>query len=216
MTAAASARPDHAAPRTDSKVHFILRCPKFDLASAPTSRMVGMHLEEFSNLVQSFRQSNYCFHRFRDHPVTIALQWPDDVLEQWLYDHADNASFLHDYRDVDLSRIRWDVETVSLKEFLEMPTGPSDRDCIDKFAENPSHWIGVRRDGIHQGVARCWETHGTWKRWPVLIDRHLINPPTPGLQVVEGRTRVGVLRGRHRDGAHVAQSHLAWVGRADG
>ena len=34
------------------------------------------------------------------------------------------------------------------------------------------------------------------------------------LQVVEGRTRVGVLRGRHRQGALVAERHLAWVGRS--
>ena len=63
------------------------------------------------------------------------------------------------------------------------------------------------------GVAQCWETHGTWKRWPILIDRRLLDPPESGLQVVEGRTRVGVLRGRHRQGILVAERHLAWVGR---
>ena len=35
----------------------------------------------------------------------------------------------------------------------------------------------------------------------------------PDGQLVEGRTRVGVLRGRHADGLHVADTHLAWVGR---
>lgn len=72
----------------------------------------------------------------------------------------------------------------------------------------------MRNRGIHIGVAQCWETHGTWKRWPILIDRRLLDPPESGLQVVEGRTRVGVLRGRHRQGTLVAERHLAWVGRS--
>jgi hypothetical protein len=42
----------------------------------------------------------------------------------------------------------------------------------------------------------------------------LLDPPELGLQVVEGRTRVGVLKGRHRKAYRVAALHLAWVGRA--
>ena len=95
-----------------------------------------------------------------------------------------------------------------------MPTGASDSDAIGEFAKDPDHWVQVRNHGPHIGVAQCWETHGTWKRWPILIDRGLLDPPGGGLQVVEGRTRVGVLRGRHRQGALVSGRHLAWVGRS--
>jgi hypothetical protein len=83
------------------------------------------------------------------------LQWPDDVLEQWLYDHADNGAFLQDYWDVDLSRINWEVEVISAEELIEMPTGPSDGRCIDKYAADPSHWINVRQYGVHVGVSLC-------------------------------------------------------------
>ena len=79
-----------------------------------------------------------------------------------------------------------------------MPTGPSDGDCMEEYADDPDHWVSVRRFGIHRGVREGWETHGTWKRWPLLIDRQLVDPGTSGLQVVEGRTRVCVLRGRQR------------------
>lgn len=58
-----------------------------------------------------------------------------------------------------------------------------------------------------------WDVHGTWKRWPILIVRSLVDPDWTGLQVVEGRTRVGVLRGRSRLGLHIAERHLARVGR---
>ncbi|MGU3587414.1 hypothetical protein ACLBYD_30260 [Rhodococcus sp. C26F] len=173
-----------------------------------------MYLTDFSKLAMTSRESPYCFAEFRRHPSVLALQWPDDVLEQWLYDHADNSSFLHDYRSVDLSQIRWDVEAIPLKDFLTMQTGPTDDGYIDEIAADPDHWVQARQHGVHLGVPQCWETHGTWKRWPILIDRELLDPPGHGLQVIEGRTRVGILKGRHRNKKSVAERHLAWVGRA--
>ncbi|MFF8281059.1 hypothetical protein ACF05T_34260 [Streptomyces lateritius] len=62
-------------------------------------------------------------------------------------------------------------------------------------------------------VGRHWEEHGTWLRPPLLIDRRLLAPADSGLQVLEGRTRVGVLRGRLREQLGVAPAHQAWVGR---
>jgi hypothetical protein len=177
------------------------------------STMGAVHLADFTPIAESCRESGFRFEVFRQHPHVIELRWPDDVLEQWLYDHSDKNAFLHDYGDVDLSRVRWNVEAIPTEELVEMPTGSSDLTCIDEYAANPGHWISVRRHGVHVGVSLCWETHGTWKRWPILIDRSLLEPPATGLQVVEGRTRVGVLKGRRREGAFVAGSHLAWVGR---
>lgn len=174
-----------------------------------------VYLHELSQLAKSSRESACLFEGFRRHPSVIDLRWPKDVLEQWLYDHADNSSILRDYGSVDLSRIRWDVEVVAVEDFLTMPTGPADDECIDEFAADPDHWTRIRLYGVHMGVSQCWETHGTWKRWPIVIDRRLLDPPAIGLQVVEGRTRVGVLKGRHHNGSLVAKKHLAWVGRPD-
>lgn len=176
---------------------------------------MDMRLHEVSRLALSSRESRCGFEDFRHRAEVLALRWPDDVLEQWLYDHPENSSFLRDYGSVELSLIRWRVEVVGLDDLLTMPTGPSDDNCMDEYAGNPNHWIRARRDGIHMGVAESWETHGTWKRWPILLDRSLLDRPNTGLQVVEGRTRVGVLRGRYRDGSFVAVRHLAWVGRSD-
>lgn len=172
--------------------------------------MGDVYLADFTRLAQSCREGGSHFEGFRRNASVIALRWPDDVLEQWLYDH----SVLRDYGIVDLSAIGWEVEVIPLEKFIAIPTGPSDGDCVDQYASNPDHWISARRYGIHIGVAQCWETHGTWKRWPILIDRLLLDPPASGLQVVEGRTCVEVLKGRHRRKDLVAQRHLAWVGRS--
>lgn len=175
-----------------------------------------MRLHELSDWAVKCRESAMRFEGFHTIEAVRSLHWPADVVGQFLYDHADNESFLNDYGLVDLSHVSWDVEVVPTLDLCHMPTGASDGDCIGEYAEDPDHWIRVRSDGIHKGVSQMWEEHGTWKRWPILIDRTLLDPSQSGLQVVEGRTRVGILRGRHRNGAFVAERHLAWVGRLSG
>ncbi|MEY9969485.1 hypothetical protein ABIA33_007573 [Streptacidiphilus sp. MAP12-16] len=173
-----------------------------------------MNLVDLADLTASGRNNETSFEAFRASPMITSLQWPDDVVEQFLYDHGNYPPFLLDYGRVDLSRVRWDVEVIPANDFSEMPTGESEADCIEEFAAHPEHYVEARSSGIHIGVAECWERQGTWKRWPILIDRRLLDPPGNGLQVVEGRTRVGVLRGRRRQGDFVADQHRAWVGRA--
>ncbi|MFI5734963.1 hypothetical protein ACIA49_32925 [Kribbella sp. NPDC051587] len=171
-----------------------------------------MQLAELSGLSLA-RERGVPLVSFCADPVIRSLNWPADVVEQWLYDHGGKAAFLQDYGGLDLSSIVWDVEIVPLEAFLVMPTGPSDSGCIEEYAGHPDHWVRRRTTGIHRGVPQTWEAHGTWKRWPLLLDRRLLEPSATGLQVVEGRTRVGVLRGRRSQGSFVAPRHLAWVGR---
>lgn len=175
-----------------------------------------MFLADFTELANRCRESDGGFDAFQSSSDVVALHWPRDVVEQWLYDHSGHPPFLNDYGQIDLTRIRWDLETLPAGVFADVPTGASEHDTIDIYAAAPDHWIGVRNCGIHLGVAEMWTLYGTWKRWPVLIDRQLLSPPHPGLQVVEGRTRVGILRGRLREGDHVADQQLAWVGRPAG
>jgi hypothetical protein len=148
---------------------------------------------------------------FLDADVVKGLAWPDDVVEQWLYDHSGFGRFLMDYGGLDLTAIHWHDELVPAEQFLTMSTGPSEAGLIEEFAQNPDHWSEVRRP---QGVPQHWEVHGTWLRRPLLIDRTLLLPPAVGLQVIEGRTRVGVLRGFLERGRSVAAMHSAWVARS--
>ena len=174
-----------------------------------------MYLADFTALAEASRESGGGFKAFCTAGRVLDLGWPDDVAEQWLYDHSDKEPFLQDYGDVDLSRIRWDLEALRAADIAKMPTGPSEHDIIDEFAADPDHWISVRNSGVHMGVALMWKFHGTWKRWPVLIDRRLLEPSGSGLQIVEGRTRIGILKGRLRQEAFVAERQLVWVGRPD-
>lgn len=140
------------------------------------------------------------------------LGWPRDVVEQLLFDHAEHEAFHKDYGAIDLRQVVWCLQAIPVDVLMEVPTGWSERDAIECFAEDWEHWVSVRKYGEHVGVGQMWDVHGTWKRWPLLLDQSLLGQGRRGLQLIEGRTRVGVLRGRRRQGAFVAERHLAWVG----
>jgi hypothetical protein len=176
--------------------------------------MGDMRLADIADLAVSCREGSLSLEGFcRDGRVS-GLGWPTDVVEQFLFDHADYPGFLHDYGDLDLCKITWRVETIPCEEFIGMPTGASDSGCMEQFAADPDHYVRIRAQGIHEGVPEYWQTHGTWKRRPILVDRGMLLPPGTGLQVVEGRTRIGVLRGFYLRGTPVAAQHSAWVGRS--
>lgn len=172
-----------------------------------------MRLKHYSELAQLCHENGEGFAGFLRHEIVSLLRWPDDVLEQWIYDHAGNDSFLKDYGDVDLPRVAWEVAALSVDTLTVMPTGRSDGDAIECVAADPEHWVAVRGQGVHMGVKLCWDIHGTWKRWPIVLDQDLLSPGAHGLQLVEGRNRVGILRGRRRQGNLVADRHLVWIGR---
>ncbi|MGW3192731.1 hypothetical protein ACWDBT_33385 [Streptomyces ardesiacus] len=167
-----------------------------------------MKLSDLSPLMARRDNGGLSYDRFRADPALASLHWPDDVLEQFLFDHGDNAAFVHDYGGIDLREVRWQLETLPAADFNEMPTGASDAGCIESYAKNPVYWVELRPHKVGQH----WEAHGTWLRPPILLARRLLDPMDTGLQVLEGRTRVGVLRGRLREGLHVASHHQAWVG----
>ncbi|MGN5631035.1 hypothetical protein [Streptomyces sp. AC154] len=141
-----------------------------------------MKLNDLGPLVARRQDSGLSFERFRAAPALADLQWPNDVLRDFLFDHGDNGHFVDDYGDVDLCAITWKLETIPAAAFPIMPTGESDVGCVESYAADPVHWVKVRPPE----VGRYWEEHGTWLRPPLLIDRRLLDPADSGLQVLEG------------------------------
>ncbi|MEU8741953.1 hypothetical protein ACFYPK_33125 [Streptomyces halstedii] len=169
-----------------------------------------MNLNDLMPLMKRRQDGGLGFERFRTDPALTGLSWPDDVLRDFLYEHGDHGPFVDDYGHLDLSTITWTLESIPTVDFHTMPTGESEAGLIEHFAQHPVHWVTVRPPQVGQH----WNDHGTWLRPPLLIDRRTLNPGGIGLQVLEGRTRVGVLRGRLREQLYVASEHAAWVGRS--
>jgi len=93
------------------------------LRESPGPTMSDVNLAGFGDVAVSFRENSMRFEGFRQNALVSSLGWPDDVVEQFLYDHADNNAFLRDYGDPDLSKIEWDVEVISVEELIEIPMG---------------------------------------------------------------------------------------------
>lgn len=173
---------------------------------------MSVHLQDFADLSQRCRElDGGGLNEFLRDQCVRDLGWPEDVVEQWLYDFAGWGAFQVDYGHLDLMEMEWNDERIPVAAFMTMPTGRSDGALIDENAEKADYWSEARR---HLGVPQHWESHGTWLRRPLLIDRALLLPNLGGLQVIEGRTRVGILRGFVRGGRKVAPVHDAWVARA--
>lgn len=152
------------------------------------------------------------FARFQILPEIQALNWPASVLRQWVWDHGAYGPFLKDYAALDLSLLTWALEKVPTEDFMTLRTGASDGNAIEEYAAHHHYWMELKAKA-NPAARSSWEDLGTWAVAPVAIDRRLVETATSGLQLIEGRTRVGVLRGRQRAGLRVAKKHDAWVAR---
>lgn len=148
------------------------------------------------------------FDAFCEHSAVSALGWPLDVVRQMLWEHAATEHFVPDYGSLDLCGVAWNCERMPAALFDTVETGASDSGSIEEYAREPEYWANLRG----KEVAAAWKDHGTWSSPPLLIARALLTSQAEGWQLVEGRTRVGVLRGRRSIGLRAAATHETWVG----
>ncbi|MFJ3809431.1 hypothetical protein ACIPWE_24140 [Streptomyces sp. NPDC090073] len=97
---------------------------------------------DLSSLMARREDGGLSYDRFRADPAVASLQWPDDVLEQVVLDHGDNAAFVYDYGSIDLRDVTWQLEHIPTVDFSRMPTWASDAGCLEHFAKNPVYWVG--------------------------------------------------------------------------
>ncbi|MCP1415624.1 hypothetical protein J3D46_004966 [Paenarthrobacter sp. A20] len=146
---------------------------------------------------------------FLQEPVVSRLGWPRDVVRQMLWEHGETEHFVPDYGSLRLEQVSWTCESVSHELLQSVPTGPSDRGAIEDYAKWPDYWAAKRGED----VVESWTKRGTWLVPPLLISTALLDPAGQGWQLIEGRTRVGILRGRAQRGLFVIDDHDTWVGR---
>lgn len=171
----------------------------------------GLRLTDFIPLVRQHTENSLlsrqsALRQFLVEPIVSSLDWPDDVVEQWIFDHAEH--FEADYGRIDLGNISWNLVSLRTEELVDLRTGLSDAGAIVQYSRNLDHWLGLRAEPIQSS----WRQHGTWLRPPILLDQKIVDPQASGLQVVEGRNRVGTLRGRRREGLFIVDVHQVWLG----
>jgi hypothetical protein len=137
------------------------------------------------------------------------LRWPTPVIEQFLFDHGAKEEFLSQYGHLELETLRWDLSDLAASEFLRLSVFEGFKPWLESSAGDYAFRISQRPIDQQQ----AWAKSQTWLVPPVLIDGTILLPARPGLHLLEGHTRVGILRGRLRAGvANPDQTHQAFVG----
>ncbi|MGP8896689.1 hypothetical protein, partial [Enterobacter asburiae] len=75
------------------------------------------------------------------HPLIMQLGWPNDVVEQWLFDHAAHLAFHIDYGHIDLETLDWTLERLETPLLLDVPTGDSEVGAIEGWAKVHEHAV---------------------------------------------------------------------------
>jgi hypothetical protein len=149
--------------------------------------------------------------RFLADQRVASLGWPEPVVRQFLQEVGGKDEVLAVYGSLELDAVTWGLERLLAHDlrFYEADPHP---EWVVQVAEDHARVLSQRS----ADERAAWEERGTWLTPPVLIDRELLDPPGEGLQIVEGRTRLGLLRGRMKDRRIVARRLEVWVGRPAG
>lgn len=140
------------------------------------------------------------------------LRWPDSVIEQLLFDHGTKSEFLKQYGHLDLETVSWHLRSLTAAEFLYLTAFEGSKAWLESCERDFQFRISQRPNDQRLK----WERSGTWIVPPVLIDGSLLQPARSGLHLVEGHTRVGILRGRLvarvDDPSRVHQAYVGQLG----
>jgi hypothetical protein len=153
-----------------------------------------------------------CRDLFWGSAIVAALNWPKEVVDQFLFDHGTNEGFRRQYGDLDLSALRWKLEMLSASELASAGVYFGFADWLHNVEADPHEHIGRRPER-----RAAWAESGSWRVPPILLDRSLLERGGHGFHLVEGHTRVGTLRGLLALGdLEPGSVHRAWVGTAAG
>ncbi|WP_329254587.1 hypothetical protein [Streptomyces canus] len=117
----------------------------------------------------------FTFGEFRADPALAALDWPDYVIEQFLYEHGgSHQPFEEDYGSIDLERIVWQIEMIRREDFCDMPTGASEAGLIEHIAERPAYYVGIRPERVGYHSLNCCTPMATVRTTPFAMPLSLI------------------------------------------
>jgi hypothetical protein len=145
---------------------------------------------------------------------SLALPMPDDVLEQFVFDHGTKDHVQRQYGHLDLHAIRWEQLALPAFEILACSVYTSFTDFVEAVADQTRivHAKGWADVCLSPWAANHWQRHGTWMRSPVLMRGELAGSAS-ALHLVEGHTRLGALRGLVESGElSPSSAHQVWVG----
>lgn len=152
------------------------------------------------------RRHDLVWAEFIADPRIERLRWPIQVLDQFLFFHGKNEDFLDEYGTVDLTTISWICASVSTIDLMLCNVASFAQEYVDEIQVDYESWFNCRTEAERKN----WEERGTWLMPPVIFDTDVVG----GLrrQLVEGHTRLAILRARYDRGLAVSAMHQAFIG----
>jgi hypothetical protein len=106
--------------------------------------------------------------------------------------------------DVDLPDVTWSLERLLAHHLRFYDADPTDQARLEDVAEHHAEVLAAQPADVRER----WEQAGTWLEPPALVEQ-----PGGDLRIVDGVTRLGILRGRMKDRLIVDRRLDVWVGR---
>jgi hypothetical protein len=147
--------------------------------------------------------------KFRHSAEALAINWPDEVLRQFVFDHGRLTEFEEQYGHLDLSKLCWQLRDVFVSQLVQASTHPELGGRSSDVAKDLSYYRTLYKEsGVNLPDSTAWLVP------PVFVERSLISDNDDGqLHLVEGHTRLGFLRAMSASGSVSPDGyHLAWVG----
>jgi hypothetical protein len=150
----------------------------------------------------------------RDELVKLFPNTPGDVITQLYSDHGRNEYFQVQYKNIDLQKIKWELKQVKAIELVKCSYYEEYQNWfegrthkLDNF--NKKNWDCI---DTRQEVVKYWRENNTWLRKPIFINASLIKKDNK-FHLVEGHTRVGILKGAVQNGIlDIESTHEIWYG----
>jgi hypothetical protein len=158
----------------------------------------------------------YDEHSGRVNTYEIAMQLPDApaTVREVYSDHGRKDQFQAQYGPITISEITWAKVSVSASEIIECSIYHWFSNWTNNVARRPESFskAGWHCIDVRPNIVDYWSKFRTWVEPPVVLDARLLGRPH-GLHLMEGHTRIGILKGLISHGVLQSDSqHYIWLG----
>lgn len=146
---------------------------------------------------------------------SLDLPMPEPVLEQFCSDHGRNGEFQEQYGTLDLLRMTWSFDRKPAHELITATIYPDFAPWVTSVERRvqPSHIFEWQSIDVRPEIVAHWRDNRTWMRAPIFIDNRILGG-SAGLRIVEGHTRLGILKALvQQDILSRLSEHDVWIGR---
>lgn len=140
---------------------------------------------------------------------------PQEVIQQVYSDHGMKSEFQDQYGSLELSNISWEKVSLTAAEIAICAYNERFSSWFKNVEQRPAAFAnqGWTCIDTRRAVVDYWQSHKTWRVPPVFLCGAFLLSTHKELRLVEGHTRVALLRGLLSNGVISSDSkHEIWLG----